>query len=127
LGGQPSHSLHIVKQFGEAGLGPCPCNANGANGQVHRPFLAGEEVLNCDAHRRFASTGPSGEERHWLVPEFLEQDLRTQEAASEELLIGPGAIGDIGPGLAGNVVRVDQLKQQGAVVPCRIDYPRTRD
>jgi hypothetical protein len=51
-------------------------------------------------------------------------DLRTQEAASEELLIGLRAIGGVGPEVAGGVVPIDQLGQQDPVVAgCMSDRP----
>jgi hypothetical protein len=47
-------------------------------------------------------------------------DLRAQEAAGEELLVSLGAVGGVGPHLAGGVVRVDQFGQQRPVAARRI-------
>jgi hypothetical protein len=57
---------------------------------------------------------------------FLRWDLRAQQAAGEEALIGLGAIGGVGPDIARGVVLVDQLGQERAVVARRIgDGPAT--
>ena len=42
----------------------------------------------------------------------------------EKLLIGLGAIGGVGPDVAGGVVRVDQFRQQRPVVACGIGDPQ---
>jgi hypothetical protein len=54
-------------------------------------------------------------------------DLRAQQAAGEKRLIGLGAIGGIGPDVAGGVVRIDQFGQQRPIVARRIADPPTAD
>ena len=55
--GEPDYSLHVVEEIGETDLCSRPSEADGADEQTHRPFLAGEDVLDRRAHRRFAGIG----------------------------------------------------------------------
>ena len=87
--------------------------------EIHLSRLR-EDVLDRRTHRRFAGIGPGGAARHRLALGLLAVDLRAQETAGEELLVGLGAIGGVGPDVAGGVVPVDQLGQQRPVVARRI-------
>src|SRR4029077_16975129 len=56
----------------------------------------------------------------WLALWLLAVDLRAQAVIHQVLLIGLGAIGGVGPDIAGGVVLVDQNGQQRTVVTGRV-------
>jgi hypothetical protein len=47
-------------------------DADGADKQARRPFLAGEDVSDCRTHRRFAGIGAGGAARHTLLAELID-------------------------------------------------------
>ena len=71
LSPQPGQPLHVIGEIGEADLGSGAGEADGADEQSHRPFLPGEDMLDCRAHCRFAGVGPGGAARHRFALEFL--------------------------------------------------------
>src|SRR5580658_7134648 len=88
LRGEPEHSLHVVKDVGQADLGSGAGNADGADKQAHRPLLSGEDVLDRGAHLGLSIVGAGDAPRHWLALRLLAVDLRTQETVGEIFLVG---------------------------------------
>ena len=47
---EPAPSLHIIGHVGQRDRGFGPCEADGADHQLHRPLLLGERVLDRGAY-----------------------------------------------------------------------------
>ena len=75
------------------------------------PFCRAKTLLDRRADRRFAGIGPGRAARHRFALRLLAVDLRAQEVAGEEFLVGPRAIGGIGPDIAGGVVAIDLIRR----------------
>src|SRR5690349_1144803 len=86
LSGEPKRSLHVVDDIGQADLGSGAGNADGADKQAHRPFLAGEDMLDRGAHLGLSIVGAGDAPRHRLALRLLAMDLRAQETVGEILL-----------------------------------------
>ena len=90
-----------------------------AYGGYTKHLLTGEDMLNRRVHHGFAAIGSGSMPGHRFAFRLLAVDLRAQETAGEESLIGAGAIGGVGPDVAGGVVLVE-VSQQRAIVARRI-------
>jgi hypothetical protein len=61
-------AVDIVDEVGEADLGLCTCDADGADEQPHLVLLASEHVLNAGVDGGVGRVGPRGAGRRRLRP-----------------------------------------------------------
>ena len=100
--------LDVVDEVDHADFRLGPSDADGADEEVHAILLDGEDVLDPRSDLRFPGIGVPDFIRHCVAGGFLPMDLADKAVLRQELLVGLGAIGDIGPDGACGVGLVEQ-------------------
>ena len=105
---QNDQPLDVVDQIGHSDLGGGPCDADGADEEIHAILLLGKDMFNAAADLGFHVIRPTRRLRHRLALWFLAMDAADKAIVGHESLVGTRPIGRVGPNGARGIGLVEQ-------------------
>lgn len=112
----PEITLHVVDQIDHTDLGRGPVDADGSDEQLHVRLLAGEDMLNMDAHFRAPAIGPGHSLAHRPTLGLFVMNVGEIAILGEPGLVLFRSVCGIGPHRRSSVAAVEHIAKLSAVI-----------
>lgn len=107
--------VHVVGEVGRRHLGGGAGDTDGADDQVHRALLPGEDMLDASPDAGLLRIGPGGALGHRPSPGLLAVDAADPAVSLEPGLVGLTAVGSVRSYVGRRVVGGDDIPEHAAV------------